>query len=217
MGKTLTCPFCNNKDTLKVVYCYRGYKRKNNDLSNLVKDGTIYRNEKPRFEKYDFDGEKITATLYNKYCPNCQNYFHSIGKMAVIDIDKVTLIYEIENSKYRYDFDFSNNQQAKYNCKYNYVLVAKDIILSDDERYDILKSIKKSKMNFWNKEYNNKDNYKYKWIIKLEYHNGLSECFFGYDQVSDNWNSFISGFKNIIYKYDNEKLIDRLYNKVYMI
>lgn len=137
MGKTLTCPFCNNKDTLKVVYCYRGYKRKNNDLSNLVKDGTIYRNEKPRFEKYDFDGEKITATLYNKYCPNCQNYFHSIGKMAVIDIDKVTLIYEIENSKYRYDFDFSNNQQAKYNCKYNYVSVAKDIILSDDERLTI--------------------------------------------------------------------------------
>ncbi|MDD6941424.1 MAG: hypothetical protein SOV80_06865 [Bacilli bacterium] len=42
MGKTLTCPFCNNKDTLKVVYCYRGYKKKNNDLSNLVKDGTIY-------------------------------------------------------------------------------------------------------------------------------------------------------------------------------
>ena len=205
IGKTLTCPFCNNKDTLKVVYCYRGYKRKNNDLSNLVKDGTIYRNEKPRFEKYDFDGEKITATLYNKYCPNCQNYFHSIGKMDVIDIDKVTLIYEIENRKYRYDFDFSNNQQAKYNCKYNYVSVVKDIILSDDERYDILESIKKSKMNFWNKEYNNKDNYKYKWIIKLEYHNGLSECFFGYDQVSDNWNSFISGFKNIIYKYDNEK------------
>ena len=178
MGKTLTCPFCNNKDTLKVVYCYRGYKRKNNDLSNLVKDGTIYRNEKTRFEKYDFDGEKITATLYNKYCPNCQNYFHSIGKMDVIDIDKVTLIYEIENRKYRYDFDFSNNQQAKYNCKYNYVSVVKDIILSDDERYDILESIKKSKMNFWNKEYNNKDNYKYKWIIKLEYHNGLSECFF---------------------------------------
>lgn len=210
MGKTLTCPFCNNKDTLKVVYCYRGYKRKNNDLSNLVKDGTIYRNEKPRFEKYDFDGEKITATLYNKYCPNCQNYFHSIGKMAVIDIDKVTLIYEIENRKYRYDFDFSNNQQAKYNCKYNYVSVVKDIILFDDERYDILESIKKSKMNSWNKEYNNKDNYKYKWIIKLEYHNGLSECFFGYDQVFDNWNSFISGFKNIIYKYDNEKLIDRI-------
>ena len=156
MGKTLTCSFCNNKDTLKVVYCYRGYKMKNNDLSNLVKDGTIYR----------------------KYCPNCQNYFHSIGKMDVIDIDKVTLIYEIENRKYRYDFDFSNNQQAKYNCKYNYVSVVKDIILSDDERYDILESIKKSKMNFWNKEYNNKDNYKYKWIIKLEYHNGLSECFF---------------------------------------
>lgn len=87
--------------------------------------------------------------------------------MAVIDIDKVTLIYEIENRKYRYDFDFLNNQQAKYNCKY-------------------------------------------KWIIKLEYHNGLSECFFGYDQVSDNWNSFISVFKKIIYKYDNEKLIDRI-------
>ena len=46
MGKTLTCPFCNNKDTLKVVYCYIEYKRKNNDLSNLVKDGTIYNIEK---------------------------------------------------------------------------------------------------------------------------------------------------------------------------
>lgn len=106
-------------------------------------------------------GENMGKTLT---CPFCNN--------------KVTLIYEIENSKYRYDFDFSNNQQAKYNCKYNYVSVVKDIILSDDERYDILESIKKSKMNFWNKEYNNKDNYKYKWIIKLEYHNGLSECFF---------------------------------------
>lgn len=97
MGKTLTCPFCNNKDTLKVVYCYRGYKKRNNDdISNLIKDGTIYRNEKPRFEKYDFDGEKITASLYNKYCPNCDRYFHSIGKMAVIDIDKVTFIYSLE-------------------------------------------------------------------------------------------------------------------------
>ena len=45
----------------------RPYYYANNDLSNLVKDGTIYRNEKPRFEKYDFDGEKITATLYNNY------------------------------------------------------------------------------------------------------------------------------------------------------
>ena len=211
MGKTLTCPFCNNKDTLKVVYCYRGYKKRNNDyISNLIKDGTIYRNEKPRFEKYDFDGEKITASLYNKYCPNCDKYFHSIGKMAVIDIDKVTFIYSLEKQIFRYDFDFSNNNSAKYSYKQNYISVDKDILLNETERFNILKGIKESKMNFWNKEYNYSDSFSYNWIIKLEYHNGLSECYYGYDQVSSNWDLFISGFKVIIYKYDKNKLIDKI-------
>lgn len=210
MGKTLTCPFCNNKDTLKVVYCYRGYKRKKDDLSNLVKDGTIYRNEKPRFEKYDFDGEKITATLYNKYCPNCQTYFHSIGKMAVIDINLITLIYEVNKQRYRFDFDFSNNQQSKNTCKCDYITIDKDVILSSEDRYNILKGVKESKMNFWNKEYNYNESYNYRWIIKLEYFNGLSECFYGYDQVSNNWNTFIKGFKNTIYKYDEKQIINNI-------
>ena len=43
----------------------------------------------------------------------------------------------------------------------------------------ILDSITNSKINFWNKEYINKDYNNYKWILKLEYYNGLSECFNG--------------------------------------
>ena len=64
MGKTLTCPFCYNKDTLKVVYCYKGHKVRNKQLNkyneqevkSLLKDGTIYRTERPKYVKYDFDG-----------------------------------------------------------------------------------------------------------------------------------------------------------------
>ena len=187
-------------------------KKKNDDISNLLKVGTIYRNEKPSYKKYDFDGEKITATLYNKYCPSCGRYFHSIGKMAVIDIDKVILIYSIDNQLFRFDFNFFNNNKATYLCKHNYVTVEQEHALSQAERFNILTGIKKSKMNFWNKEYNYNNSYKYNWIIKLEYHNGLSECYYGYDQVPNNWNVFISNFKVIIYKYDQAKLIDKLQN-----
>lgn len=211
MGKTMACPFCNNKDTLKVVYCYRGYKKRNkDDVRDLLKTGTKYRNEKPRYEKYDFDGEKITATLYNKYCPSCHRYFHSIGKMAVIDIDTVIIVYSVEKQIYRYDYNFSNNTKAHYSCKHNYICIAEKVDLSDSERFNILKSIKLSKMNFWKKEYNYREKFNYNWIIKVEYHNGLSECYCGYDKVPDNWETFIDGFKSSIHKYDKEKLIDKL-------
>ena len=65
-------------------------------------------------------------------------------------------------------------------------------------------------MNFWNKEYNYNESYNYRWIIKLEYFNGLSECFYGYDQVSNNRNTFIKGFKNTIYKYDEKQIINNI-------
>lgn len=218
MGKTLTCPFCFNRDTLKVVYCYRGHKIRNkqrnkykeDEASTLLKDGTIYRAERPKYIKYDFDGEKIKAPLYNKYCPKCNTYFYSMSKMATIDIAKVIIIYEVNRNRHRYDFDFSNSEEAKYTYKNNYVLLAENIILTSAERYNILKSIKESKMNFWNKEYNNLEYSKYRWIIKLEYANGLSECYFGYDVVSDKWDIFISGFKDIFYRHDKKKDVDKL-------
>ena len=105
MGKTIACPYCNNRNTLKVVYCYRGYKkREKDDVSHLIKKGTIYRNEKTRYEKYDFDGERIPANVYNKYCPNCNRYFYTTSRIAIIDIKKITFVYSLEHQIFRFDF-----------------------------------------------------------------------------------------------------------------
>lgn len=218
MGKTLTCPFCHYGNTIKVVYCYKGHKirdkyqnkYKEDELMNLVRDGTIYRTERPRYVKYDFDGEKIKASLYNKFCPNCNTYFHSIGNMAVVDIVKIVFIYEINDNRYRYDFNFSDIENSRYSYKKNYVLIINDTTLSKDERFNILKSIKESKMKFWHKQYGNIEYSNYRWIIKIEYVNGLSDCFFGYDEVPDKWGVFISGFKDVICKYDNSGEVDKI-------
>lgn len=79
--------------------------------------------------------------------------------------------------------------------------------ISEIDKIKILDSISKSKINFWNKEYINKNYDNYKWILKLEYYNGLSECFNGNDMIPSNWNVFISGFKNLINKYDQDNIL----------
>lgn len=59
----------------------------------------------------------------------------------------------------------------------------------------MLKSIKDSKINFWNKEYGNLENYtNYIWILK----------------VPNNWDTFIRIFRKIIYKSDEDRLMDKL-------
>lgn len=56
----------------------------------------------------------------------------------------------------------------------------------------------------------NYDNYK--WILKLEYYNGLSECFNGHDMIPNNWNLFIDGFRNLIKKYDKDNFLSKIKN-----
>ena len=76
-------------------------------------------------------------------------------------------------------------------------------LIKSKDKIKILDGINKSKINFWNKEYINKDYNNYKQILKIEYFNGLSECFNGHDLVPDSWNIFINGFKDIINEYDD--------------
>lgn len=203
MGKTMNCPYCYNNDTLRVVYSYRGYtKRNNDDVSHLLKNGTIYRDEKCRYKKYDFDGEEITAVHYNKYCPNCKRYFYSIGKLATIDIKMITIIYNINYKRYRFDFYFHENKTASYSGKLNYVLI-KNRELTSDERFNILKDIKNSKIKFWDKETGVSTEYNtYSWIIKVTYNNELSNCYYGYDKISNFWNDLFKNIKKIIAEVD---------------
>ena len=80
-------------------------------------------------------------------------------------------------------------------------------IITDKDIIKILDSITNSKIKFWNKEYISKDYDNYKWILKLEYYNGLSECFNEHDMIPNNWNIFINGFKNFINRYDEDNLL----------
>lgn len=72
---------------------------------------------------------------------------------------------------------------------------------NDEVKYS--EKIRKSKR----KNYDN-----YKWILKLEYYNGLSECFNGHDMIPNNWNLFIDGFRNLIKKYDKDNFLSKIKN-----
>ena len=210
MSKSINCPFCNHNETYKVAYRYRGHNRKNGDVNygELIKDGTIYRYEWSHKEKIDFDGEKLKGYLYNKYCPNCEKYFYSVGKMYTIDIIRVTLIYELDNNRFRYDIDFETDGTAMYSFKKDYVTLVNNRKLSNTERYNLLSYIKESKINFWNKEYNGDNNYY--WLFKLTYYNGLSALYNGMGGVPNNWEFFIDGFKNLLKTNDENSLYLKL-------
>ena len=64
-------PYCNGRNVLKMSYAYRGVNKKKNkniDYNKYLKEGTIFM-PKVRFEKYDFNDEKIKyAKLDNRYC-----------------------------------------------------------------------------------------------------------------------------------------------------
>ena len=114
-------------------------------------------------------------------------------------------------SKARYKYEFIFDDKPIFLFKKNYQLINQEII-TDKDKIKILDSITNSKINFWNKEYINKDYDNYKWILKLEYYNGLSECFNGHDMIPLNWNVFIKGFKNFINRYDEDNLLIKIKN-----
>ena len=114
-------------------------------------------------------------------------------------------------SKARYKYEFMFDDKPTFIFKRNYELVSQEII-TNKHKIKMLDSITNSKINFWNKEYINKDYDNYKRILKLEYYNGLSECFNGHDMIPHNWNIFINGFKNFINRYDKDNLLIKIKN-----
>ena len=99
MSKSINCPFCNHNETYKVAYRYRGHNRKNGDINygELIKDGTIYRDEWSHKEKIDFDGEKLKGYLYNKYCPNCGGIMYQDGYWSCTNCDEEIYTDEDDN------------------------------------------------------------------------------------------------------------------------
>lgn len=200
----ICCPYCNGRNYLKIVYSYRGVNKrkiKNINYDNYLKEGTIFRSKK-YYNKIDFDGEKITGRLYNRYCLDCNREYHSAGKMAVIDIKKINIILGSNKERKRYIFDLYNINKPTYCFKKDYITVKEGLLKKEDADI-VLKVIKECKTNLWKGHYGTwesfNDNY---WILKLEYYNGLTEFKSGSDEYPNNWQEFIRCFNNIFEKYN---------------
>lgn len=207
MGARMTCPYCNSKDTTSVIYLYR--YNDNNTFIKKNSDEVKYSERKRKPKRLNYDGTLITDHNHNKYCNNCHKTFNSIENLYAVDISKITLVFMLSKARYKYEFIFDDKPIFLF--KKNYQLINQEII-TDKDKIKILDSITNSKINFWNKEYINKDYDNYKWILKLEYYNGLSECFNGHDMIPLNWNVFIKGFKNFINRYDEDNLLIKIKN-----
>lgn len=199
----MTCPYCNSKETISIIYLYRY-----NDNNTFVKKN----NEEVKYSKKirkpkrkNYDGTLITNHNHNKYCKNCNKSFNSSKNLYAVDISKITLVFIL--NKIRYKFEFILNDNLTFIIKRNYEFVNQEI-LSNKDKIKILDSITKSKIKFWNKEYINQNFDNYKWILKLEYYNGISECFNGNDRCPNNWNIFMNGFIDLIKKYDKDNILE---------
>ena len=199
----MTCPYCNSKETISIIYLYRY-----NDNNTFVKKNNeeVKYSEKIRKPKRkNYDGTLITNHNHNKYCKNCNKSFNSSKNLYAVDIRKITLVFIL--NKIRYKFEFILNDNLTFIIKRNYEFVNQEI-LSNKDKIKILDSITKSKIKFWNKEYINQNFDNYKWILKLEYYSGISECFNGNDRCPNNWNIFMNGFIDLIKKYDKDNILE---------
>lgn len=199
----MTCPYCNSKETISIIYLYRY-----NDNNTFVKKNNeeVKYSEKIRKPKRkNYDGTLITNHNHNKYCKNCNKSFNSSKNLYAVDISKITLVFIL--NKIRYKFEFILNDNLTFIIKRNYEFVNQEI-LSNKDKIKILDSITKSKIKFWNKVYINQNFDNYKWILKLEYYNGISECFNGNDSCPNNWNIFMNGFIDLIKKYDKDNILE---------
>lgn len=199
----MTCPYCNSKKTISIIYLYRY-----NDNNTFVKKNNeeVKYSEKIRKPKRkNYDGTLITNHNHNKYCKNCNKSFNSSKNLYAVDISKITLVFIL--NKIRYKFEFILNDNLTFIIKRNYEFVNQEI-LSNKDKIKILDSITKSKIKFWNKEYINQNFDNYKWILKLEYYNGISECFNGNDSCQNNWDIFMNGFIDLIKKYDKDNILE---------
>lgn len=199
----MTCPYCNSKETISIIYLYRY-----NDNNTFVKKNNNevkYSNRKRKPKRKNYDGTLITDHNHNKYCKNCNKSFNSSKNLYAVDISKITLVFIL--NKIRYKFEFILNDNLTFIIKRNYEFVNQEI-LSNKDKIKILDSITKSKIKFWNKEYMNQNFDNYKWILKLEYYNGISECFNGNDRCPNNWNIFMNGFIDLIKKYDKDNILE---------
>ncbi|MFA7064692.1 MAG: hypothetical protein WC177_04275 [Bacilli bacterium] len=200
MSKT-SCPYCNTKNSLQIIYNYNGINKDQNyneDTHSLIKDGIYYKDFRKRDKKTDFDGETLKRKSFNRYCPNCNKEFFSAGKMSIIDIRKIILIVGNKSRRYKYLINLDDNYRAEYSLIKDHIFVKEKQFLNDNERDKILTAIKSSQIHLRSKIFGDPYIYEsYYWKFKVEYYNGASNCKMGNDTIPENWEKFITPFKDI--------------------
>lgn len=79
MGAKMTCPYCNSKETIRIIYLYRY-----NDNNTFVKknnDEVKYSEKIRKPKRKNYDGTLITDHNHNKYCKQCNKSFNSGRKL----------------------------------------------------------------------------------------------------------------------------------------
>ena len=205
----ISCPYCNGRNILKIVYCFRGVNKNRQqdfDYSDYIKDGTILM-KRNNLEKYDFDGEKIKyCKLPNKYCSDCKKKFNTTRTMVVGDIKKINLILGNMNYRKKFIFQFYDNEIPTLQYKKDYITV-KNIKIDKNDIYNVLSALKKNKTNLWKGHYGTWDDYDNDyWILKVEYYNGLTDVKSGNGAYPNNWDEFILIINNVLQRYDIKNL-----------
>ena len=103
----MTCPYCNSKETISIIYLYRY-----NDNSTFVKKNNeeVKYSEKIRKPKRkNYDGTLITNHNHNKYCKNCNKSFNSSKNLYAVDISKITLVFILNKIRYKFEFILNDN------------------------------------------------------------------------------------------------------------
>ena len=75
----MTCPYCNSKETIRIIYLYRY-----NDNNTFVKknnDEVKYSEKIRKPKRKNYDGTLITDHNHNKYCKQCNKSFNSGRKL----------------------------------------------------------------------------------------------------------------------------------------
>lgn len=200
MGKPV-CPFCNSQDTFNIAYGYLGEKKDKENYIDQEDIGLNVNYRKREIEKIDFDGERVSSRRPNRYCKNCGKVYHSRKVLYTVDMNCIDFIINVKNDYYRYTFDLTDKKNIKYTLKKNWLPIISDAILSESESYKILATFKTNKPNMWHGHYGDSyDIEKFGWVLKCTYFNGVDYCKSGNDALPDNWNEFITPFKEVLDK-----------------
>lgn len=202
------CPFCLSKNNKKIIHT-DSISPKDSIYSKMCNVNRLERNEAIMgitnvHISVDYDGTFVRRRSYDRFCLDCNKPFYLISNLIISDIKFLTFIIETKKDRWKYTLCFDRNN-SYYNVDHNYITKIQLASLTPARKYKIQNSIKTSNFIKWEAQSGKeKDEYKIKWSVYLEFYNGETLRKGGIDNYPPEWeifiDSFIRVFKNDIFK-----------------